>query len=311
MHAHGWGYRITLACISLAVEALIAACGVAAHATTQGRSFRVASSLRVTAAANRQAARRDARVLLRRAILPAGAVRVWSEPVGDDGALALPAQVPGVADFVDLHGWWRLSGSVRSVYRFIKAHHPPGARLDGWGRRYPRPTAAFVDLQFSALPAVFESRDLNIEIASLPGHAVGVRVDSQIVWTFPRPASERLPSGIRSIRIIREQLGHQRRQTATINSPIEVNRLVAIFNRLPIEQPGSILSCPIMPPQPVIIFRFLPSPLAQATYTGNCGGTELRINGRLQHPLEGVSGAVRIAQRLTGLRLIPHARPLA
>jgi hypothetical protein len=77
-----------------------------------------------TAAANREAAGREARALLARVVLPAVAVRVAREPADDGGVLPKPAQVPALADLADVHGWWRVPGSLLSVYRFIKAHVP-------------------------------------------------------------------------------------------------------------------------------------------------------------------------------------------
>lgn len=251
--------------------------------------------------------------LLGKAVLPAGAVRAGSEPADDQGALAHPAQVPGLADLVDLHGWWRLTGSVDSAYRFIKAHGPPGARLSGFGRRYPRPSAAFVDFEMAPVKGVLQSRDLNITIAPLPGHAVGVRVDSQVVWTFPRPASEYLPASVHAIRITRQRFVRLPAATATVTAPGSVRRLVKLFNRLPIEQPGTLLGCAMRVAEPTVIFSFRTapdaSPLAVVTYTGSCGGTDFRIHGAAQRPLDGVYNAVLASEQLTGLNLIPQLTP--
>lgn len=288
----------------------VTGCGVAGHGSgSHPRPGASASARGVTPASNRRAARREAGALLRDDVLPGSAVGLSREPAGDGGALAHPAQVPALADLIDLHRWWRMTGSVASVYRFIKAHRPEGARLNGWGRRYPRPTAAFVDFELPPVRAILESRGLNIVVAPLGRHEVGVRVDAQVVWTFPRPAGERLPASVRTIRIVRQRLGRIPRAAVTITSPSRVRRLVAVFNRLPIDQPGTFWSCPIEPPQPAVSFSFRPSPtaspIAGARYTGVCGASAFQIHGRLQRPLDNVYAAVEATQRMTGLKLIP------
>jgi hypothetical protein len=310
MHGCRRAQRAVWVAACCVIGILLTACGVARQpGKDQVRPAASTSAQAVTVASNRRAARREANALLSRVLLPEGAVQVWSEPVGDRGALARPAQVPGLADLVDLHGWWRVAGSEKSVYSFIKAHVPDGARLDGWGRRYPRPSAAFVDFALAPVNGVFEARDLNITIAPLGLRSVGVRVDAQVVWTFPKPPGEHLPSTIGAIHIVREA-GHLPRAAATVTAPAKVDRLVARFNALPIEQPGTFLGCPFEGPQPTIVFSFRTSvdtsPVAVLTYTGSCGGSPLRIHGRVQHPLDGAYSLVRTAQHLTGLKLIPY-----
>lgn len=304
-------YRLTLSGAAATAAVALAGCGVAGRGTgTHVRPVASTRTHRDPAAYNRQAAQREAQALLREGVVPVGAVPLSSEPAGDGGALAHPAQEPGLADLIDLHRWWRVAGSENVVYRFIKAHRPRGARLNGWGRRYPRPTAAFVDFEFGPVSGTFESRGLNIVIAPLGQHAVGVRVDSQVVWTFPRPASEHLPSGVRTIRVVRERLGRLPLAAVTVTSPAAVRRLVALFNGLSIDQPGAVWNCPVQRPQPTIIFSFRTSPagspMATATYTGTCGGSSFKIHGRPQHPLDNVYAAVQATQRLTGLKLIPQ-----
>ncbi len=294
------------------VAGALTACGAVTDGTRgAGEPTRSATHTATTAptpARNRAAARQDARALLGEAVVPGGAIRRSHEPSGDRGVLDRPAQVPALADLVDLHRWWRVPSSLASVYRFVKSHTPSGGRLDGWGRRYPRPDAAFVDFEWPPVSGVIQSRDLNIELVRLGAHTTGVRVDAQVVWIVPRPWSERIPGDVREIDVTRERLGRFPRVTVRATAQAVVRELIAAFNRLPIVQPGAVESCPFGIGQPTVIFAFrlkrAGPAVARATYSGACGSVDISIDGRRRTPLADAQPLLLLTERLLDVKLI-------
>jgi hypothetical protein len=290
----------------------VASCGVArSSVTASSTALTTTGTARGTtpkAAENRAAAHREARALLAKVVLPAAAVRVRSEPAGDGGVLAKPAQLPALADLVDLHGWWRVRGSLSSVYMFVKAHAPHGSRLNGWGRRYPSPRGAFVDFEWPPVTGVSESRSLNIEIVALSTKTTGVRVDGQVVWTMPRPAGERIPAGVHVVDVTREKVGHISRVSIGVIKPATVQRVISAIDRLPIVQPGTVESCPAEPAQPTVIINFRRGHgtpvLARATHTGACGGMQFSIHGTSQIPLANAERMIQELEQFVGVKLV-------
>lgn len=289
----------------------VASCGVARSSVTASSAASTttgtARGTTPTAAEKRAAAHREARALLSKIVLPAAAVRVRSEPAGDGGVLAKPAQLPALADLVDVHGWWRAPGSLSSVYMFVKAHAPDGSRLNGWGRRYPSPRGAFVDFEWPPVTGVSESRSLNIELVVLSPTSTGVRVDGQVVWTMPRPAGGRIPAGVHEVDVTRQKLGHISRVSIGVTKPATVQRVISAIDRLSIVQPGTVESCPAEPAQPTVIINFRRGHgtpvLARATYTGGCGGIAFSIHGESQIPLANGYTLIHELEQLLGVKL--------
>lgn len=276
------------------------------HAAAPGAAVSQPSSHR-TAVENRRAAIRNARSLLATVVLPAGAERVAREPSGDGGVLAHPAQVPAFTDIVDVHAWWRVPRSATSVFRFVKAHLPSGAYLTGWGRNIPA-AGWFVDFERSSVPGVFESRDSMVEIVALGPKEAGVRVDSQVVWTVPRPPSEQVPSVAREIDVTRGRLGRLRYVTIHVTNGAKVAKLVSAIDQLPIVQPSVVLlGCTPMT-EPTVTFTFLCSRssnvLARAIITGYCGGFAFTVRGRSQPMLDDAYKLVTETQQLLGVPLM-------
>ncbi|MHB1567684.1 MAG: hypothetical protein ACYCXW_10335 [Solirubrobacteraceae bacterium] len=221
--------------------------------------------------------------------------------------LAKPAQLPALADLVDVHGWWRVPGSLSPVYRFVKAHAPDGSRLNGWGRRYPSPRAAFVDFEWPPVTGVSESRSLNIELVALSAKSTGVRVDGQVVWTMPRPAGERIPAGVHEVDVTRQKLGHIARVSISLTKPATVQRVISAIDQLPIVQPGAVESCPAERAQPTVTINFHRGHgtpvLARATYTGACGGMAFSIHGKSQTPLANGYTLIHELEQVAGVKL--------
>jgi hypothetical protein len=87
------------------------------------------------------------------------------------------------------------------------------------------------------------SRQLLVNLVALTDGNTGVRADAQVQWIVPRPASERIPAGVRAVDITRGVPGRPPAIAVTVSAPAEVSVIVAMIDRLPIVQPGG-WNCP-------------------------------------------------------------------
>ncbi len=210
---------------------------------------------------------------------------------------------------VDRHGWWRVRQSADDVIAFIRAHPPRGGELtstgSGWNGHVQSLSLAY---HWRPIPGVLDPRALVINVAALPDGSSGVRADAEVVWIKPRPASERVPAGVRVIDISRPPT-----LSLHVTDQAKVRRLVAIINRLPIVQPGA-WSCPAMRPAPTITFTFRASPggaiLAAASEhsdvqepTTPCDPLSFSVRGTPRTPLLRGAAFLAAAGRLLGVRL--------
>jgi hypothetical protein len=244
-----------------------------------------------TGVTNKRAAERDTAQLLRRVVLPSGAVRLAREPPGDGGLLRHAGSAPSGL-LVDRHRLWLVHERLAQVARFV-AHHPPrGGRLSGTvtssGRHIPA-NKSFT-FSFRPIPGRISSRGLEVTLVALPRHRTGVRADAQDIWMLPRPPTERVPAAVRKIDV-RTSKAYRR-----VGSATKVRRIVRWFDALPIVQPGGRFGCPpdtVRRPPMTIRFRSAQGVLlARAAVPGSfaigsCAPIEFWIGSHRQKPLSG------------------------
>ncbi len=143
------------------------------------------------------------------------------------------------------------------------------------------------------------SRQLTVSVATTPGDATSLRVDADLVWLVPRPASERIPDGVHAIDITRGAPGQPPSQALTVTDASEVKSIVVLANRLPTIQPGELdgrnTAQPVGAVEPKITFTFRAAPggavlalakeSAQAVELGTRQPMSLSIGGVPQIPL--------------------------
>lgn len=286
----------------VAVMALAAAGAVAA---TSGGS----------AAAARSAARADAARLLARLQLPPGAKRVTKVPGGGGGWLAKPFSWPATPNLVDHHQWWVIDRSVGATSGYIRAHKPTGSKLSLRGGASGTGTAvSALGYSWPSITGVLASRQVIIELVALPGHRTGLRVDAQVVWITPRPASERIPTSVNRLRVTVRRANAVRQGPLTFMSRSKIEKVVAVLNELPRAQPGA-RACPA-DPGVFVTLRFYVAGAARPTAVAlidpyGCGGVTLTLNGRRRPalasgPIPGESAGtslIDVLQRDLGIRL--------
>ncbi len=308
-HAQGRLTAVVGAVAALAATVILVA-ALARAATPHPRS--PATLAARTEAQNRVAAERDARRLLDRAPLPAGAIPSASEPLGDGGVLAHPGVEAPANDLVDDRAFFTVTAPLQSVRQFVNAHAPPGSRLAGTGASSgPHvPANAGFSFAFRWRPAGVGSRALSVALVALGPDMTGVRVDAQDVWLVPRPSSERVPRGVRALQITRSwssQTGPGTTEgfaiTFKITDRAQIDQITRWIDALPIVAPGTTAcpSAPLHPPR--VSFTFLSvsgRPLATAAEDANvrepttpCDAMTFTVRGRAQPAL--LSGAQFLA----------------
>lgn len=262
----------------------------------------------------RPVAERDAEVLLRSVVLPAGAARLSGEPGASHGALAGegPREGPDL-DMVDRHAWWRIPGSWRTVLAFIRAHPPAGSRqfTAGGSGTGDHETSVFVGFGWPRTVGK-RTRQMTVTIAATSGDTSYVRADAHVAWLLSRPASERIPDTVQAIEITRGLPARPPGLAFTVTDPARVRALTTLVNRLPIVQPGQFDGCntarAIGVVKPQITFTFLAASgtpalavadePAEETEPDTCGPMAFSIAGVEQTALLQGPKFVAAAERL-------------
>jgi hypothetical protein len=292
------GFMVRIALLLCVVVSLAGSGAALALATggdaRDGSGSHPAGRVAASSGENEASARTDAALLLTLIALPAGAERSASEPAGDHGRLASPEARPATPNLLDDHAWWTLPGTPAQTLSYIRAHPPAGSTLTGTdsGATYGVTTSEGITFSWPPITDVLETRQLSVSAVALPGNTTGLRVDAQVVWVTPRPASETIPTGAHLLRIsvgssIPANQPHQR--PLHITSTSKINAVIALLNALPAAQPGT-RSCPAdfgirvrlaFYPTP----RRTPSAIAEIDPQG-CGTVQLTLAGKPQPPLE-------------------------
>ncbi len=235
--------RLPALAVPLALMALLA---------SSGRDLAAAGTAN-RLAANRAAARADARTLLARLRLPADVRELRHGP-------AIAKAVPGLIRPPDRYlytdtGWWSTSAEPGTVINYLVAHRPRGALIQTTGASTGPATAnSWRNIVFS-WPEIGQrvwSRSLTVELVT-PVHGPTVIVaQSTSSWIVPRPYSELVPRTVRDVTILLKigtgpfGADHMRTRVYRVWRAARVSQLVDSFNRLPIVQPGQVIACTLM-----------------------------------------------------------------
>jgi hypothetical protein len=238
---------------------------------------------------------------------PPGAQRATKDP-GPQAFLGSSPQRPATPNLVDRHGFWRVPGTTDDALHWIQGHLPSRAHQVGGGFAggVGRLSTFFVIYGLPAGNRAIASRRLLVAVANLHS-GTAMRVDAQVIWLTTRPASERIPAGVRSVRIVAQRPGQPASAPQTVTDAAHVAHIVSLVDGLPAAQPGAY-SCPA-DTGPLVDLGFIsggPNPrrlaTAQADASG-CGGVSLSINGRPQPALTGGPKLIGQLNALLGLSL--------
>ncbi len=268
----------------MAACAAVAAAGCAATFTAKGPD----TAARRTAAPPmpRERAVADAAAILKAFAVPPGAQRLPKPP----DALKVPITTLVSTSLVDDVSFWRAPGQPRTILAWERSHLSRRFMLGdadfgppSWDRMF----------SLSPIPGVLNARELVVEVTRAGNGQTAIRVDAQVSWQPPRPASERVPSGARVVTITQlPSLDPRARRppaSVTITDLAIVRQLAALVDGLQLSTIGPDASCPA-PPGGGIRLTFLGRPggprLAVAQGPAACGTVQLSVGGKAQPALQ-------------------------
>jgi hypothetical protein len=133
----------------------------------------------------------------------------------------------------------------------------------------------------------------------------------QETWIVPRPASERVPSGVREVDVTSAPPGMAPVVSLSVTSRAKVAQIISLIDEMQTLQPG-FFSCPALLEKPVVTFDFRGAAseplLAQARLTdygfpsGPCSPVSFSVRGHRQQPLIGGEFLTQV-ERLLNVRL--------
>jgi len=135
------------------------------------------------------------------------------------------------------------------------------------------------------------------------GGGTALRVDAQVVWLLERPASERIPGGVRTI--LFQARGDGEASGGSVFNRGRIRRVTALIDGLPAAQPGAF-SCPGSPGRSMnlVFLDGVRHRLARAYVDGGgCEIVNLWIRGRRRHALQGNPNLIKQLSAALGLSL--------
>ena len=252
-----------------------------------------------------QRAHDDAASLLARLALPPGAQAY----AGTDGPTG-PAYYPASPNLADVSRTWVVPGSRDGVLAWVAQHPPAGStlRVRGTGASNG---VAFEGFEWPATPEE-SGRQVIVEAVQRQDGTSAVRADGQSIWVVPRPAGERVPAGMRVLRVTVTRFGRPVRPPLVIRDLRTVRRAASLIDGLPLFQPGT-RACPDDPGWRVSLafrrtLRAAVSALAVAN-PGGCQDVEFDIHGRHEPTLAASPALFAALAKTLGVTLIPPDPP--
>jgi hypothetical protein len=149
-----------------------------------------------------QAARREAKRLLRLVALPAGARPSAHEPKGAGVALGSAPGGPVLPHLVDRHAFFVVPGTTDSVVDWVNGHRPMGStRSDSGSDSSPGEYVRWTSFEFGPIPGVLRLREIDVSAEQLRRGVVAVRVDAQVAPLPKLPGNGRGPGAIRVVEV--------------------------------------------------------------------------------------------------------------
>jgi hypothetical protein len=301
---------IVTACVTLLAAGCAAATSGAIPAG--GSATRPAAGSATIAdpgATPRQVAQAEARALLADFVPPPGARKLATVPAIDGGVLDQPKSFIVSTAEVDQVTFWLASGQPPDVLAWERAHLPRALTPADSSFGPPSWDQMF---QLTRVPSVITDAELVVLVTSAGRGQTGIRVDAEVAWQPPRPASTFVPATARVVTLAEVSLidQHPRLPTpVTITSEGVVHQLAALVNGLQLSTIGAA-SCPANIGNDLrLTFRAQVGGLPLAVVQGPeaCGAVLLTINGKDQPALQITDSFVTGALQAAGLhwQLVP------
>jgi hypothetical protein len=196
----------------------------------------------------KQQAAADAARMLKAFTPPSGARAVSRSPVPSSQLSAGPqGSRPSDDDVVTRTAWWLAPGDPQQLLSWEAAHIGAGYQRNGSGRSGPGVYNEFFAVP--AVPGLFDQRELTVSAAAAGHGQTAIRVDAMVDWIPARAPGDTVPATAR-VAVLTETKDtnvHGKPPavaTATLTDARQVAALAAYLNRLPVNPPGAVYSCP-------------------------------------------------------------------
>jgi hypothetical protein len=235
---------------------------------------------------------------------PPGAVPSSLDPAGADWELAVPRDWSQEAL---AYGWWVVPGTAGDAISWLRAHAPVGAEIvsvqrePSWAR-FP----SSIGFQWREVPRARGPITLDASVMPLPSGGIGLLVTVEGFWLRPRPVGEAIPGRMRRLMVTAWLRGptsrpsgrHElrlRQRPVIVTDPARIERVVSLFNSLPLVQSlrGPAPPCALPTYEVVLRVAFYsagqssPAAVARDEGGGECaGGLTLELAGRVEPRLE-------------------------
>ena len=294
---------IMAACATL----LAAGCSAAASSTIPARDFATRpagpATLAGPGAPPAQVAQAEARALLADFVPPPGARKLATAP-GAGGVLAQPKSFIVSTAEVDRATFWLAAGQPLDVLAWERAHLPRGFTPADSSFGPPSWDQMF---QLTAVPRVITDAELVVLVTSVGRGQTGIRVDAEVAWQPPRPASTFVPATARVVTLAEVPLvtqGPKPPKPVTITSEGVVHQVAALVNGLQLSTLGAASCPPGIGNDLRLTFdaRAGGPPVAVAQGPQACGAVLLTINGKDQPALQITDSFIGRVLHAAGLR---------
>jgi len=260
--------------------------------TTAPASIGTASTARPSPSPE-QRATADAHSILASFVAPPGARQLPGTP-DQSGTLSqtMLLQARPLSHVVDAGGWWAAPGAPRAVLAWEQAHMPTRYSQADGGRETPRgqPTITFDTFSLPDIVGLLANRQLTVQ-AVADGKQTLLRVDAQVTWNPPRPASEAVPAAARVVTLTLVGAASSP-APVTITDPGKVRQIIALTNGLTLfpEFPLAPTCLGTSDGSVVLTFRATTGGPALAVATAQalgCRDVGFTIGGKFEPPLGG------------------------
>ncbi len=232
------------------------------------------------------AATAQARALLRTLRLPSSAAVSATEPPGDGGVLARPAQFAQFPDVVDAHALWIVPGTPSALMGYIYERLPSNTQRYGGLPPSQIGSVGIASIRFPEGTGAIGERLLSLTSVALADGRTGLRADALVGWLIPPTP---IPPGARLLRVT---VKHLRQAQVTHVVRITSRRRIAAIARLLDAQPVAgprltVRSCPASRVDLRLAFyrRQGSPPIATVDGAiGGCGGITVEIPHHLDSP---------------------------
>ncbi len=152
--------------------------------------------------------------------------------------------IPVSPYLIDLYREWRVTASPHSVLAWVQARAAAEGLVRTGSSGGGGPGTQMEGLAFAPRGTSGQIPGVQVSVQASGQNGSLVRYDAMVIWTPPLPRAERLPAGVRSVRITAYSGSpHEQTRSVTLTHAAQVVKLADLVGSLPRDTRGAH-SCP-------------------------------------------------------------------